>query len=55
MRICPNCNEEFTPWRGDQIFCSVGCNREFKINERRQALAAWRQQKAEEEQRSASA
>lgn len=27
MRVCEECAKIFTPWRGDQRFCEVRCNR----------------------------
>jgi predicted amidophosphoribosyltransferase len=42
--LCPNCHRHFVAWRYDQVFCCLPCGRQFRIEERRQAIAAWREQ-----------
>jgi hypothetical protein len=40
---CSQCHREFTPIRVDQRFCSRSCLDRFYIDERRKAVAAYRQ------------
>jgi hypothetical protein len=50
MDVCEHCKGLFHRWRQNQRFCNAECNRAFHIEERRQALAAWRAQKQEEDE-----
>ena len=48
--ICPNCKKSFIPWRYDQRFCCVQCGRDYRHEEARLALAAWRAKEQEHQE-----
>ena len=55
---CDNCGQRFYRSRADHRFCSITCNHEFHIAERRAALELFRtlhEEGEEEERRAASA
>jgi len=39
---CHNCNNPFTPWRSDQLYCKPECYREADHRELRRARAIYR-------------
>ena len=47
MRHCDTCNEPFMPREAKVRFCCTSCREEFWNDQRRQAMAALRQQQAE--------
>lgn len=42
-RFCDYCFGEFDPIRVDQRFCKRDCHDQYFMEERRRALAAWRE------------
>jgi predicted nucleic acid-binding Zn ribbon protein len=44
-RSCSYCGREFEPIRRDQHLCKRECHDQWLTDERRRALAFWRQQK----------
>ena len=52
-KVCDYCNEPFRPREAKQRFCGPVCRDEFWKAERRDAMAAYRQHREEEEQQRA--
>jgi hypothetical protein len=46
---CENCGGWYHRHQGDQRFCSRDCGNQWHIEERRRAMAAHRQQQAEQQ------
>jgi len=45
LKACAHCGSEFEPVRFDQRFHTRECHDQFYVEERRQAVAAYRQMK----------
>jgi len=50
LYLCDYCSEPFEPRQVDQRFCKPECHYLWHLEEKRAAIAAWRERKRLEEQ-----